>query len=731
MNTRHSIQIIASFLILHSTMVEAQLPSYLPTSGLVAWYPFNGNANDESGNGNDGVVNGGTIFADRFGNPNASFLFDGIDDNIIVQNSSSLETSHWSINAWFKTSSLEFNRITSKDDQSNPYNDLSLIVLNGNLFISTSINGQTNSILPICQNFVADNSWHHVIASRANGTYLIYLDGEICSSVSDYFPEFSTPNPLYIGSPSPYPSQHFNGQLDDIAIYNRALTQAEVTALYNATATNTGGGTTSTNPAPPGIPYQAEVRNDNGEVLANTSVNVRFTLHELTANGAVSYQETHAITTNELGLFAATIGAGTATQGTFAGINWAQTNKFLQVEVDAGNGYITMGNQQLMSVPYALYAANGPVGPQGEQGPQGGTGAQGLSGLSSLIQTTNEPPGANCPSGGVKIETGHDSDSNGFLEAQEINTLQTKYICNGEAQNTNPVNQNINFHQVGNFGFSIGNILPQFMNYCGNGSLGNVVCTTNQVLANNSNFNNLKIPVGVTAKINSAVTTIIYVKDTLFLDGSIDGSGINGAFNNNNPTNHIGATSCGTASTATPGGTGSSGTGGAGYTFAWNAWQQPSSLTQMGGSITLIPGSDVWYSSCTSDNGSDLSINTLNQIVHFGLDISGGNAHGAFCNYNNIVAGGQGGGGLIIIARFVKFTGSIILNGGNGSSAIGCTYNFNIPQVLNTGGGGGGSCIIRTFNLLNSNGNFYSSGGIQGGGCSSKGGNGSMVILED
>jgi hypothetical protein len=126
--------------------------------------------------------------------------------------------------------------------------------------------------------------------------------------------------------------------------------------------------------SPPGIPYQAEVRNESGEVLVNTNVNVRFTLHEQAANGTVSFQETHALTTNELGLFAVTIGAGTAVQGTFAAINWAQTTKFLQVEVDAGNGWITMGNQQLMSVPYALYAANSQPGPQGPQGPQGPAG---------------------------------------------------------------------------------------------------------------------------------------------------------------------------------------------------------------------------------------------------------------------------------------------------------------------------------------------------------------------
>ena len=53
---------------------QAQLPDYLPTEGLVGWWPFNGNANDESGNGNDGVVNGATLIEDRDGNPNATYL---------------------------------------------------------------------------------------------------------------------------------------------------------------------------------------------------------------------------------------------------------------------------------------------------------------------------------------------------------------------------------------------------------------------------------------------------------------------------------------------------------------------------------------------------------------------------------------------------------------------------------------------------------------------------------
>ena len=62
--------------------VMAQVPSYVPTNGLVGWWPFNGNANDESGNGNNGTVNGATLTADRFGNANSAYSFDGVDDYI-------------------------------------------------------------------------------------------------------------------------------------------------------------------------------------------------------------------------------------------------------------------------------------------------------------------------------------------------------------------------------------------------------------------------------------------------------------------------------------------------------------------------------------------------------------------------------------------------------------------------------------------------------------------------
>ena len=64
----------------------AQIPAYVPSNGLVGYWPFTGNANDESGNGNNGTVNGATLTSDRNGVANKAYSFDGIDDLINVGN---------------------------------------------------------------------------------------------------------------------------------------------------------------------------------------------------------------------------------------------------------------------------------------------------------------------------------------------------------------------------------------------------------------------------------------------------------------------------------------------------------------------------------------------------------------------------------------------------------------------------------------------------------------------
>lgn len=112
--------------------------------------------------------------------------------------------------------------------------------------------------------------------------------------------------------------------------------------------------------APLAIPYQAVARDNTGAILLNQSITLRFTLHDISSNGNIVYQEIQNVTTNGLGLFTVHLGQGSPVYGTLAAINWQNGAKYLQVEFDAngGNNFADMGTTQLMSVPYALHAAS-------------------------------------------------------------------------------------------------------------------------------------------------------------------------------------------------------------------------------------------------------------------------------------------------------------------------------------------------------------------------------------
>jgi|GEM_PF-286882 len=146
-----------------------------------------------------------------------------------------------------------------------------------------------------------------------------------------------------------------------------------------------------------GINYQAVARNLDGTVMADKDVDVRISILGGSANGAMQYREEHQVKTNALGLFTLQIGRGSASQGTFAEIPWQDANQFVKIEVAVDQGsYADLGTMQLMSVPFALYAADGgkggpegpkgdkgdagPQGPPGEDGPAGVTGPQGAKG---------------------------------------------------------------------------------------------------------------------------------------------------------------------------------------------------------------------------------------------------------------------------------------------------------------------------------------------------------------
>jgi hypothetical protein len=110
--------------------------------------------------------------------------------------------------------------------------------------------------------------------------------------------------------------------------------------------------------APEKFTYQAVVRNASNELVANTQVGVRVNILQGSATGNAVYSESHVITTNTNGLITVNIGGGNVLHSSFAGIDWADGPFFLKTDIDpkGGNDYSITSTQQLLSVPYALYA---------------------------------------------------------------------------------------------------------------------------------------------------------------------------------------------------------------------------------------------------------------------------------------------------------------------------------------------------------------------------------------
>jgi len=113
---------------------------------------------------------------------------------------------------------------------------------------------------------------------------------------------------------------------------------------------------------PQGVGYQGVATDANGIELVNQSISIRASVLSGSATGTIEWEETHATSTDTFGLFTLTIGQGTNTtnglQTSFADISWGTNTHFLKIEMDVtgGSTYSFMGTNQMMSVPYALYA---------------------------------------------------------------------------------------------------------------------------------------------------------------------------------------------------------------------------------------------------------------------------------------------------------------------------------------------------------------------------------------
>ena len=134
--------------------------------------------------------------------------------------------------------------------------------------------------------------------------------------------------------------------------------------------------------APQKMSYQAVIRNTSGALVTSSSVGMKISILQDSVAGTVVYAETQNASTNANGLVSVEIGSGTIIIGTFSGINWGNGPYFIKTQTDptGGTNYTFASSSQLMSVPYALFSANGAPGPQGPQGIQGPQGQQGQAG---------------------------------------------------------------------------------------------------------------------------------------------------------------------------------------------------------------------------------------------------------------------------------------------------------------------------------------------------------------
>ena len=137
--------------------------------------------------------------------------------------------------------------------------------------------------------------------------------------------------------------------------------------------------------APNKMSYQAVIRDNSNALVTSQIVGMQISILQGSANGTAVYAENQTPTTNANGLASIEIGGGTVVSGNFTTIDWANGPYFIKTETDpaGGTNYTITGTSQLLSVPYAMYAANSGSsipGPQGPQGPAGNDGAPGTQG---------------------------------------------------------------------------------------------------------------------------------------------------------------------------------------------------------------------------------------------------------------------------------------------------------------------------------------------------------------
>jgi hypothetical protein len=205
-------------------------------NGLVAYYPFDGNANDESGNGNHGTVHGATLTEDRFGNADSAYEFDGIQSRIKLMKNAMDGLNSLSIGFWLKTNDSGSIKSFISGANSSQHNEF--LIIHDGPSVFTYLKGNDAGI---GHSIINDGIWHYLTITRSSSEIKLYIDGGYDSPLWYTAPTGTLTidtSGLWLGGDQDCvggcweSSQQYDGVLDDIRIYNRALTECEIKSLY-------------------------------------------------------------------------------------------------------------------------------------------------------------------------------------------------------------------------------------------------------------------------------------------------------------------------------------------------------------------------------------------------------------------------------------------------------------------------------------------------------------------
>lgn len=215
-------------------VLSASFASAVPiTNGLVAAYEFSGSADDSSGNGNHGVVNGATLTADRFGNAGSAYSFDGVDDDVVIPSGNHLSfgTSDFSFVTWVRTASLRFyidERVGTEFGWS-----FHASVDETGVWVSRFgiQNAGTGGVTASSSIQLVSDQWHHFAAVRDGSSSLLYIDGVLAGVGTGALIDIGGSDPINIGRR--FVGEYSQGEIDSFHVYERALNASEVQELYS------------------------------------------------------------------------------------------------------------------------------------------------------------------------------------------------------------------------------------------------------------------------------------------------------------------------------------------------------------------------------------------------------------------------------------------------------------------------------------------------------------------